>query len=75
MNDNKILQQISAIFSVFMVMFYVGIGFFFLFFFDQSYIDKPIRIIIGSTFSFYGLYRAFRSYLQIKEVFFNTDNE
>ena len=77
MNENKILRQISAIFSVFMVMFYIGIGSFFIFYFDQSLIDKPIRMIIGSSFLLYGLYRAFRSYVQIKEVFFNkeTDND
>ena len=77
MNESKILRQISAIFSIFMVMFYIGIGSFFIFYFDQSLIDKPIRMIIGSSFLLYGLYRAFRSYVQIKEVFFNkeTDND
>lgn len=75
MNENKILQQISSIFSAFMVVFYIGIGSYFLFFFNLSTIDKSVRVIIGSTFMFYGVYRAFKSYVQIKETFFNKEND
>ena len=75
MSENKIMQQISAIFSVFMVIFYIGIGCFFVFYFDQTYLDKPIRVIMGSTFFFYGLYRAFRAYVQISKVFFSKDQD
>ena len=75
MGENRIMQQISSIFSVFMVFFYVGIGSFFIFFFEQSYLDKAVLIIIGSTFLLYGIYRAFRAYFQIKETFFNNSND
>jgi len=74
MNENKIMQQISAIFSVFMVIFYIGIGCFFIFYSDMAYLDKPIRVIMGSTFIFYGIYRAFRAYVQIKQLFFSKDS-
>jgi Na+/phosphate symporter len=70
MNENKLMQQVSAIFSVFMVFFYIGVGVFFVFFSDRSYLDKPVRVIMGSTFIFYGLYRAYRTYVKIAEAFF-----
>jgi len=77
MNDNNIMQQISSIFSVFMVIFYLGVGSFMIFFFDQSSIDKALRVIIGSSFLIYGTFRAFRAFFHIKEIFFNkeTDDE
>jgi hypothetical protein len=74
MNENRIMQQISAIFSVFMVVFYIGVGYVFIFYFDQYFLDKPIRVIMGSTFIFYGIYRAFRTYVQIKSIFFTKDD-
>ena len=79
MNENRLMQQVTAIFSIFMVFFYVGVGIFFVFFSDQSFLDKPVRVIMGSTFIFYGLYRAYRTYVKITEAFFsrkkNKDQE
>ncbi|HEX2921970.1 MAG TPA: hypothetical protein VHO50_12480 [Bacteroidales bacterium] len=69
MNENKLMQQVVAIFSVFMVFFYVGVGLFFLFFFERSTIDKPMKVIIGITFLIYGIYRIFKTYTQIVEAF------
>jgi Na+/phosphate symporter len=74
MNENKLMQQVTAIFSVFMVIFYLGVGVYFVFFTNLSYLDKAVRVIMGSTFIFYGLYRAYRAYVKIVEVFF-TKNE
>ena len=71
MNENKIMQQISAIFSVFMVFFYIGISWFFVFYIDKTYLDKALGVIMGSAFFFYGLYRAFKAYIQVKEAFFS----
>ncbi len=75
MNDNRIMQQVTAIFSTFMVLFYLGIGIYLVFYFNMSYLDKSVRIIVGSAFIFYGLYRAYRSYVQIVEVFFTKDED
>jgi Na+/phosphate symporter len=75
MNENKLMQQITAIFSIFMVFFYLGAGVFLLFFFKNSYIDKSVLVIMGATFLFYGLYRTYRAYLKIVEVFFTKDGE
>ena len=75
MGENRIMQQISAIFSVFMVLFYIGVGCFFIFYFKNSFVDRAVIVIMGSTFFFYGLYRAFRSYVQIKEIFFSKNGK
>ncbi|MBK7710254.1 MAG: hypothetical protein IPJ37_04360 [Bacteroidales bacterium] len=70
MNENRLMQQVTAIFSIFMVFFYFGVGCYFVFFSDSSYLDKPVRVIMGSTFLFYGVYRAYRTYVKIVEAFF-----
>jgi hypothetical protein len=75
MNENKILQQMTAIFSVFMVFFYLGVGFYMLFFLKFSTVQRPVLVIMGSTFIFYGVYRAFRAFVKIREVFFTNDDK
>jgi predicted Na+-dependent transporter len=74
MDNNRILQQVYAIFSLFMVVFYVGVAIFFIFYSDFSYMDKALRVIIGSVFLFYGLFRAYRAYIKIREVFFTKNS-
>ncbi len=73
MNENRLMQQVTAIFSIFMVFFYLGVGIFFVFFSDRSYLDKSVRVIMGSALIFYGLFRAFRAYVKIVEAFFSGD--
>lgn len=75
MNSNRMLQQFHAMFGIFMVMFYLGVGIFLLFFAKMFNIDQPIKVIVGSTFIFYGLYRITVTYKQIKEAFFSRKDE
>ena len=75
MNGNKLMQQVTAIFSIFMVLFYLGVGYYFVFLSNLSYLDKPVRVIMGSTLMFYGLYRAYRAYVKIVEVFFTKEED
>lgn len=75
MNDNRILQQFTTVFSVFMVLFYLGVGSYLLFFADLNYINKALRVLMGSTFLFYGLYKAYAAYKKIVEVFFTVDDD
>jgi hypothetical protein len=75
MNGNRIMQQVTAIFSVFMVLFYLGVGIYFVFYFNLSNLDKPVRVLLGSAFIFYGSYRAFRTYVKIVEAFFTKDED
>jgi hypothetical protein len=58
-----------------MMFFYLGVGIFLISSPVLYYIDKPLRIILGVTFIFYGIYRAFRSYTQIVEVFFTKEKD
>jgi hypothetical protein len=76
MNDNKFLKQFHALFGIFMVLFYIGIGTFLLFFAGRSFnIDKALRGIMGSTFLFYGIYRIYVTYKQIAEAFFSKKDK
>jgi hypothetical protein len=75
MDGNRLMQQVIAIFSIFMVLFYLGVGYYLIFLFNLSLLDKAVRVIMGSTFIFYGLYRAYRTYVKIVEVFFTTDSD
>ena len=43
MNGNKLMQQVTAIFSIFMVFFYLGVGIYFVFYSRLSYLDKPVE--------------------------------
>jgi len=71
MDENKTVEQVNAIFGLFMVLFYLGVGTYLLFFFKTGYIDKSMRVIIGSSFLLFGVYRAFRTYFKIVELFFS----
>ena len=70
MDGNRLMQQVVAIFSIFMVFFYLGVGTYLIFYLKNSTLDKSIMVMMGSTFLFYGLYRAYRTYVKIVEVFF-----
>lgn len=74
MDQNKILEQGAAIFSIFMVFFYIGAGIYLIFFFE-TYLDRALLVILGSTLIFYGLFRAFRTYVKIVEVFFKDNKD
>ncbi len=75
MNDSKLMQQVTAIFSVFMVLFYFGIGIFMIFFFRNTSLDRSVLVIFGSVCIFYGLYRAYRTYVSIVNLFFKHDKD
>jgi hypothetical protein len=75
MKENNMMRQINSVFSAFMVMFYLGAGTLLVFFLENSPIDKAMRVIIGSAFLIFGVFRAFRLFFMIKEAFFNTDSD
>jgi cytochrome c biogenesis protein CcdA len=75
MDDNKLMQQISAIFGIFMVFFYLGLGIFMIFFFKNTILDRSVLVIFGSVLIFYGLYRAFRTYVSIVNLFFKRNHD
>ena len=79
MNENRLMQQVGTIFGVFMTFFYLGVGFFLILSpnlmlsLDQTY-NKFMRILVGSTFIVYGIYRAYRTYVKIVELFFSCND-
>jgi cytochrome c biogenesis protein CcdA len=75
MNESRLYKQVMAIFGFFMTFFYIGVGSYLCFTQNLNYLDKFLRIFVGSTFIFYGLYRAYRTFRQIVEVFFNKDKD
>jgi hypothetical protein len=58
-----------------MVLFYLGVGIYLIFYFDRTYLDRAVLVIIGSSFILYGVYRAFRTYTRIVELFFKDDSD
>lgn len=75
MNENRMLQQVTAVFSTFMVFIYLGLGIFLIFFTDFSTLDKALRVIMGSTVIFYACYRAYRAYVKIVDAFFRNKSD
>jgi hypothetical protein len=73
MDNNKIMKQVTAIFNLFMVFFYLGGGIFLIFFFKNTFLDKAVLVLMGSVFVFYGLFRAYRTYVSIVDLFFRRD--
>jgi len=79
MSYDKISRQFHAMFGVFMVVFYLGVGIFVLFFADKVFVIegeyKAVLVIMGVTFLFYGSYRIYATYKQIVKAFFSEDED
>ena len=75
MNGNKISRQFTALFGIFMVVFYLGVGIFLIMYSDKFLIDKALLRIMGGVFILLGLYRIFSTYRKIREAFFSKDEE
>jgi len=79
MHYDKISQQFHALFGIFMVIFYLGIGVFVLFFADKVFIIegeyKAVLGIMGITFLLYGSYRIYATYKQIVKAFFSENKD
>jgi hypothetical protein len=69
MNNNRISKQFDAIFGIFMVCFYLGIGIFLIFFSDMFIINKALLRITGGAFIIMGLYRIYSTYRKITQAF------
>ena len=62
-----------TLFGGLMAFFYGGLGLYIIMSPNMVYIDKILRVIFGSTLIFYGLYRLYRTYVRVIEVFFTDD--
>lgn len=74
MYGKGLYERVMVIFGGVMIVFYLGLGLFFIFSPLFDHIDKAIRIIFGSALILYSLARAFRTYEKVKETFFTGSN-
>jgi hypothetical protein len=74
MNERRLMDQIGVIFGAFMTIFYIAVGLYLAFFSNLYWMDKFLLRLLGITFALYGVYRAFRTYQKIREVFFSGNN-
>ena len=79
MKENRIMEQVNAIFSIFMVIFYLGMGIYLLFFFKNGFgrysdINNAAVSLIGGTFLLFGIYRAYSTFVKILKAFFKHDD-
>jgi cytochrome c biogenesis protein CcdA len=74
MNDNRLMQQVSAIFGIFMVFFYLGFGIYLIFFFKTT-LNSAVIVLFGSALILFGLFRAYTTYVNIVKLFFKRDNQ
>jgi succinate-acetate transporter protein len=75
MNNNRITRQFHALFGIFMVVFYLGVGTFLILYSDKFLIDKALLRIMGGVFILMGLYRIYSTYRKIKEAFFQDEED
>jgi len=75
MNGNRISRQFTALFGIFMVAFYLGVGSFLIISADKFTIEKALLQIIGGAFILMGIYRIFSTYRKIKQAFFSDQEE
>jgi hypothetical protein len=75
MKENRLMQQVGTIFGAFMTLFYFGVGIYLIQSHKISDQDRLLRMIVGSTFIIYGIYRAYRTYVKVVELFFSGNDE
>ena len=68
------MEQVGTIFSAFMTIFYVGVGLLFLLA-TRLPVEKFLRLLVGSTFLVFGIYRGYMTYVKIVEVFFTKEDD
>jgi hypothetical protein len=78
MKENKLKEQLMAMFDIFMTLFYLGAGSYFLLAKKLSLTPDPtygrfFLILVGSMFIINGIYRGYKTYLKIVELFFTRD--
>jgi cytochrome c biogenesis protein CcdA len=74
MNENRLMEQVGTIFGAFMTIFYLGVGFYLILAKNIPY-DKFLRVLVGVTFILYGIYRGYRTYSKVVEVFFTQKDD
>jgi hypothetical protein len=66
MKGDVLFARVMQIFGLAMVAVYIGLGIFLMVSKSFVYIDLNIRIIFGSFFIIYGVYRLVRIFMKLK---------
>ncbi len=74
MSMNNWYGQFMIMFGAIMTLFYIGVGLYFILSPDLIHIESFIRYLVGGIFVLYGIYRAFKVYEKVKEVFFTKND-
>lgn len=69
------MDQVTAVFGLFMTFFYAGVGAYLLISRDLYYIDKYLRNIVGGAFILFGIYRGFRTVVKLRDLYFSGREE
>ena len=63
------MDQVTAVFGIFMTAFYIGVGIY-MAFYAKLNIDVAIKNLVAYPFMLFGIYRGFRTYQKIRDLFF-----
>ncbi len=74
MNQQRMMDQITAVFGVFMTFFYIGVGLYIALIVRLN-MDNFLKYLVGFTFTFYGIYRGIRTYQKIRDSFFRKESD
>jgi hypothetical protein len=80
MKENKLKEQILSMFDIFMTLFYLSAGTYFLlakklYLSPNPTYNRFFLVLVGSTFIINGIYRGFRTYTKIVDLFFRKDKD
>lgn len=62
------MDQVTAVFGLFMTVFYIGIGIYIAFIVELN-MDKTLKSFFGIMMILYGIYRGFRTFQKFRESF------
>jgi hypothetical protein len=74
MNSQRMMDQVAAVFGIFMTAFYIGVGIY-LAFYAKLNIDVAIKNLVAYPFMLFGIYRGFRTWQKIRDLFFRKSDD
>lgn len=75
MDSKRLYDKVMTIFGITMVFFYLGMTYVLVISPIFAYIDIALRIIFAFPLFIYGIYRGVGAFRNIKENFFDSDEE
>jgi ABC-type phosphate transport system permease subunit len=69
MNQKRMMDQVTAVFGIFMTAFYIGVGIY-MAFYAKLNIENAIKNLVAYPFILFGIYRGFRTWQKIRDLFF-----